>query len=79
MAAAAHDGRYASIREMAQAERIERGYLGEMLRLTLLAPDIVEAVLNGTQGVELSLRRLLAGVPLVWAQQRVASAVLAGA
>ena len=40
-------GRYASIREIAAAERIERGYLGSLLRLTLLAPDIVKAILNG--------------------------------
>ena len=32
------EGRYASISEMAAAERIERGYLGSLLRLTLLAP-----------------------------------------
>ena len=41
------EGRYASISEMAAAERIERGYLGSLLRLTLLAPDIVEAILDG--------------------------------
>jgi hypothetical protein len=35
------EGRYASITEMAAAERLERGYLGSLLRLTLLAPDIV--------------------------------------
>jgi hypothetical protein len=34
--------RYASISEMAAAEKIERGYLGTVLRLTLLAPDVVE-------------------------------------
>ena len=37
------EGRYASISEMAAAERTERGYLGTLLRLTLLAPDLVEA------------------------------------
>ena len=43
------EGRYASISEMAAAEQIERGYLGRLLRLTLLAPDIVEAILDGRQ------------------------------
>src|SRR4051812_22898038 len=43
------EGRYASISEMAAAERIERGYLGSLLRLTLLAPDVVEAILDGRQ------------------------------
>ena len=41
------EGRYASISEMAEGERIERGYLGSLLRLTLLAPDIVEMISRG--------------------------------
>jgi hypothetical protein len=41
------EGRYACIGEMAKTEKIERGYLGTLLRLTLLAPDIVEAHLDG--------------------------------
>ena len=45
------EGKYASLSEMAKAERIERGYLGKILRLTLLAPSLFEAVLNGTQGM----------------------------
>ena len=40
-------GRYASISEIAVAETIDRGFVGSILRLTLLAPDIVEAILNG--------------------------------
>jgi len=38
--------RYSSLRELAEAEKIARSHLGKMLRLTLLAPDIVEAVLG---------------------------------
>jgi hypothetical protein len=64
------EGRYASVTEMAAAERIERGYLGRILRLALLAPDLVEAVLNGRQGVELRLPSMLEGVPVVWGEQR---------
>src|SRR3954470_4563752 len=64
------EGRYASVTEMAAAEKIERGYLGRVLRLALLAPDLVEGVLNGGQGAELSLPRLLEGVPVVWGEQR---------
>jgi hypothetical protein len=41
------EGRYASISEIASAEKIERGYLGTLLPLTLLAPDVVQAVLQG--------------------------------
>src|SRR4051794_20844334 len=64
------EGRYDSISEMARAERIERGYLGRVLRLALLAPDLVEAVLDGTEGVELSWPTLMGGVPLVGGEQR---------
>jgi hypothetical protein len=38
---------------MAAAERIERGYLGSLLRLTLLAPEIVQAILDGCAPVDL--------------------------
>ncbi len=64
------EGRYASISEMAAAEQIERGYLGTLLRLTLLAPDIVEAILDGRQPPELGLPGLLAPLPVEWGRQR---------
>ena len=44
------EGRYGSISEMAAAEKIERGYLGKVLQLTLLPPWVVEAILEGRQG-----------------------------
>jgi hypothetical protein len=65
-------GRYGSISEMAAAERIERGYLGTLLRLTLLAPNVVEALLNGRTSSELSLPRLLAPFPAAWCEQTAA-------
>ena len=42
-------GRYATINEIAAAEKINSSYVSRMLRLTLLAPDIVEAILDGRQ------------------------------
>jgi hypothetical protein len=62
-------GRYASISEMAAAERVERGYLGSLLRLTLLAPEIVEAILNGRPPESLDLPRLLEPFPMDWSAQ----------
>jgi hypothetical protein len=41
-----NEGRHASISELAAAERIERGFLMTLLRLTLMAPAIVEAILD---------------------------------
>jgi hypothetical protein len=63
--------RYASIREMAVAERIERGYLGTLLRLALLAPEVVEAILDGQASSLLGLPQLLEPLPLSWAEQRL--------
>jgi hypothetical protein len=64
------EGRYASLSEMAKAERIDRSYLGKMLRLTLLAPDIVEAILDGRQPPHIGLPALLQSVPSMWDEQR---------
>ena len=63
---------------MAAAEKIERGYLGTLLRLTLIAPDIVGAILDGRQPADLGLPRLMEPFPSEWGGQRaaLASAVL---
>ena len=63
------EGKYASISEMAAAEKLERGYLGSLLRLTLLAPDIVQGILDGRAPEEMSLPRMLDGFALNWAEQ----------
>jgi hypothetical protein len=63
------EGRYASISEMATAERIERGYLSSLLRLTLLAPDIVAAILDGRQPECMMLTMLMRPSPVYWEQQ----------
>ena len=55
---------------MAAAERIERGYLGSLLRLTLLAPDVVEAILDGREPDGLALPGLLRPIPSAWDEQR---------
>jgi hypothetical protein len=67
------DGHYASISEMSAAEKIERGYLGTLLRLTLLAPEMVEAILNGRQPEGVTLPGLLEGVPVRWGEQSSAA------
>lgn len=64
------EGRYASITEMAAAERIDRGFAGQLLRLTLLAPDIVEDVLNGCRKEDARLPTIMEPIPLNWVEQR---------
>jgi hypothetical protein len=48
-------GRYGSLAELAAAEKIDRSYIARTLRVTLLAPDIVEAILDGWQAWSLAL------------------------
>ena len=58
------EGRYGSVSEMAAAEKLDRGYLGRILMLTLLAPDIVEAIMDGRQPAELGVHVLREGLPV---------------
>ena len=53
------DGSYSTIKELAAAEKINASYLCRVLRLTLLAPDIVEAILDGRQPEGMTLPGLL--------------------
>jgi ParB-like chromosome segregation protein Spo0J len=63
------EGRYASVRELALVLGVDNSYLARLLRLTLLAPDIVEAVLEGTEPSGLSLDKLYRA-PMDWESQR---------
>ena len=61
---AADEGVCATTEELATCERVNPGYMSRVLRLTLLAPDIVEATLNGRQEREVTLGRLLLPCPV---------------
>jgi hypothetical protein len=52
-------GAYASIGELAEAEKINQSYLCRVLRLSLLAPDIIEGALNGALSPEFTLERAM--------------------
>jgi hypothetical protein len=63
-------GEYTSVTELAAAEKMNQSYLCRVLRLTLLAPDIVEAVLNGQQGTTPQLHEFMKPFPLEWKRQK---------
>jgi len=65
-------GDFATINELAAAEKINPSYVSRMLRLTLLAPKMVEAILDGRQPEGVTLPGLMEGVPLEWGQQSAA-------
>jgi hypothetical protein len=62
-------GRYTTIDELAAAEKINSSYVSRLLRLTLLAPDIVEAILDGRQAEGITLPGLMASFPVEWERQ----------
>ena len=63
-------GRFATINELAAAEKINSSYVSRLLRLTLLAPDIVEAILDGRQAEGMTLPALMEPFPVEWGSQR---------
>ena len=60
------DGVHATLEDLARAKGVAPSYVSRILRLTLLAPEIVEAILDGRQPAELQLDDLLVGFPLEW-------------
>jgi hypothetical protein len=67
-------GVFSTIEEIAAAEKINASYVGRLLRMTLLAPDFVEAILDGRQPTEMTLAVLMAPYPIVWQDQAVSQA-----
>lgn len=63
-------GDFTTINDLAEREGIAPSYMTRVLRLTLLAPDIVEAILEGRQGPDVTLARLMDGFPKEWEGQR---------
>jgi hypothetical protein len=63
-------GVYGSVTEIAEAERISKSYVSRILRLALLAPDLVEAILGGWADQRAMLERPL---PRAWEQQHTAA------
>jgi hypothetical protein len=63
-------GTHATIAEIAAAEKINESYVGRVLRLNLLSPEIVEAILDGRQPADITLAALLRPFPVGWWEQR---------
>ena len=62
-------GHFATIQEIAEAENINPSYISRLLRMTLLAPEIVEAILDGTQPAGLTRAKVMKPFPMDWHRQ----------
>jgi hypothetical protein len=63
-------GQIKSISELARTLDVDGSYVARILKLTTLAPDIVEALINGEEPNGLSLAKLTQTFPEDWAEQR---------
>jgi len=63
-------GVYGTIEELAAAEKINSSYVSRILRLTLLAPDVVKAILNGKHAPKVTLATLMQPFSTDWLRQR---------
>ncbi len=64
------NGTYGCLKEIARAEKIGGAFVGRIVRLALLAPDIVEAILAGKLPASLTLKDLMLPFPVEWEGQR---------
>jgi hypothetical protein len=64
------DGRYQDTADIAQRFKLNDAHVRRLLRFGYLAPDVVEAIVEGRQPRALIVRQLLQGVPCAWADQR---------
>ena len=64
------EGVYTTVSEIGDAENISKSYISRILRLALLAPDIVETILAGRTDQELLLEQLERPLPASWEEQR---------
>ena len=60
---------FSTVSELAAAEKLDRSFVSHVLQLTLLAPEIVEAILDGMQLATIQLQPLMRGFPVVWEEQ----------
>jgi hypothetical protein len=64
------DGIYTTVSDIGDAENISKSYVSRILRLALLAPDLVEEILAGTTNQGMVLEQLERPVPASWEEQR---------
>ncbi len=64
------EGQFSTLAELADSLGLDRAYVGRTLNLTLLAPDIILAILDGHEPSGLSLEKLRKAIPMDWEEQR---------
>ena len=73
------EGDYQTLEEIADAENINPSYVSRVLRMTLLSPEIVEAIVAGRQPLRLTMARAMRPFPVEWSQQTAVASKMASA
>ena len=63
------EGDYQTLEEIADVEKINSSYVSRLLRMTLLAPEVVEAILTGRQPPGLTMAKAMKPFPMEWRNQ----------
>lgn len=63
-------GQFEDFEDIATEQGVDRSYVGRMLQLTSLAPDVVESILASQAFADISLQHCRKGIPVFWEQQR---------
>jgi hypothetical protein len=63
-------GQFEGLEDIAKENGVDRSYMGRLLQLTSMAPDIVESILSGQAYADVSLRHCRKGIPVFWEEQR---------
>ena len=62
-------GMYRTLEDFTNEKRVDRSYVGRLLRLTSLSPALVEKILDGYEPDGISLRQFTKGIPTIWNDQ----------
>jgi hypothetical protein len=65
------DGVHASVSEIGETENISKSYISRILRLALVAPEIIDAIVAASTDQTLRLEKLERPLPASWMEQRV--------
>lgn len=63
-------GRYRSMADLAASLKVDKSYVCKLMGMVNLAPDIVQAILDGDEPNGFTLKKLRRGIPVLWEEQR---------
>ena len=64
------EGKFSNVHELARALGKDDGYVSQIIRLTLLSPEIIHAIIAGTLEKDIGIEQLKQAMPLMWDDQK---------